>query len=49
MEHRIKELDYLKSILILLMVAFHLVYIGDKYPYIHVPHARFPNHIRLFD
>ncbi len=34
MEHRIKELDYLKSILILLMVAFHLVYIGDKYPYI---------------
>ena len=34
MEHRIKELDYLKSILILLMIAFHLVYIGDKYPYI---------------
>ena len=34
MEHRIKELDYLKSILILLMVAFHLIYIGDKYPYI---------------
>lgn len=34
MEHRIKELDYLKSILILLMVTFHLVYIGDKYPYI---------------
>lgn len=34
MEHRIKELDYLKSILILLMVAFHLVYIGDRYPYI---------------
>lgn len=34
MEHSIKELDYLKSILILLMVAFHLVYIGDKYPYI---------------
>lgn len=34
MEHRIKELDYLKSILILLMVAFHLVYMGDKYPYI---------------
>ena len=34
MEHRIKELAYLKSILILLMVAFHLVYIGDKYPYI---------------
>lgn len=34
MEHRIKELDCLKSILILLMVAFHLGYIGDKYPYI---------------
>ena len=33
MEHRIRELDYLKSIFILLMVAFHLVYIGDKYPY----------------
>lgn len=33
MEHRIKELDYLKSILILLMVIFHLVYIGDRYPY----------------
>mgnify|MGYP000379459233 FL=1 len=34
MEHRIQKLDYLKSIFILLMVAFHLVYIGDKYPYI---------------
>ena len=34
MEHRIKELDYLKSIFILLMIVFHLVYIGDKYPYI---------------
>lgn len=33
MEHRIRELDYLKSIFILLMAAFHLVYIGDKYPY----------------
>ena len=33
MEHRIQKLDYLKSIFILLMVAFHLVYIGDKYPY----------------
>lgn len=30
---RIKELDYLKAIFILLMIAFHLVYIGDKYPY----------------
>lgn len=34
MEHRIKELDYLKSIFILLMIVFHLVYISDKYPYI---------------
>lgn len=33
MSQRIKEIDFLKSILILLMVAFHLVYIGDKYPY----------------
>lgn len=33
MENRIKEIDYLKCILIILMVAFHLVYIGDKYPY----------------
>ncbi|WP_291528183.1 acyltransferase family protein [Bacteroides sp. UBA939] len=33
MEQRINELDYLKSIFILLMVAFHLVYIGDNYPY----------------
>ena len=29
---RIKELDYLKCMLIMLMVAFHLVYIGDSYP-----------------
>lgn len=29
---RIKELDYLKCMLIILMVAFHLVYIGDSYP-----------------
>lgn len=33
MEQRTKELDYLKSVFILLMIAFHLVYIGDKYPY----------------
>jgi fucose 4-O-acetylase-like acetyltransferase len=31
--HRIDELDYIKCILILLMVSFHLVYIGDLYPY----------------
>ena len=30
---RIGELDFLKCVFILLMVTFHLVYIGDKYPY----------------
>ena len=30
---RIEELDYLKCIFIILMVIFHLVFIGDKYPY----------------
>ncbi len=30
---RIPELDYLKCVFILLMVTFHLVYIGDSYPY----------------
>jgi fucose 4-O-acetylase-like acetyltransferase len=33
MEGRIKEIDYLKCIFIILMIIFHLVYIGDKYPY----------------
>lgn len=33
MENRIKEIDYLKCIFIILMIIFHLVYIGDKYPY----------------
>ena len=33
MNNRIQQLDFLKSICILLMVIFHLVYIGDKYPY----------------
>lgn len=33
MEGRIKEIDYLKCIFITLMIIFHLVYIGDKYPY----------------
>ncbi len=32
-KRRIAEIDYLKSIYIILMVIFHLVYIGDKYPY----------------
>ena len=31
--NRIKELDYLKCVFIVLMIIFHLVYIGDKYPY----------------
>lgn len=33
MNSRIKELDYLKCIFIVLMIVFHLVYIGDMYPY----------------
>jgi fucose 4-O-acetylase-like acetyltransferase len=33
MEERVKEIDYLKCIFITLMIIFHLVYIGDKYPY----------------
>lgn len=32
MESRVKEIDYLKCIFITLMIIFHLVYIGDKYP-----------------
>lgn len=32
-QKRIGELDFLKCVFILLMVIFHLVYIGDKYPY----------------
>ena len=31
---RIPEIDYLKCVFILLMVTFHLVYIGDSYPYV---------------
>lgn len=31
---RIEELDFFKSLFILLMIAFHLVYIGDGYPYL---------------
>ena len=33
MPTRLPEIDYLRCLLILLMVAFHLVYIGDSYPY----------------
>ena len=32
MTDRIKELDFLKCVFIILMIIFHLVYIGDKYP-----------------
>lgn len=32
MTARIKELDFLKCVFIILMIIFHLVYIGDKYP-----------------
>lgn len=30
---RIEQLDYLKCLFILLMIVFHLAYIGDGYPY----------------
>ena len=33
MNNRVKELDFLKCIFIILMIIFHLVYIGDSYPY----------------
>ena len=33
MNHRIPQLDFLKGVCIVLMVIFHLVFIGDKYPY----------------
>lgn len=32
-QKRIGELDFLKCVFILLMIVFHLVYIGDKYTY----------------
>ncbi|MDO4770708.1 acyltransferase [Porphyromonas sp.] len=31
---RSDEIDYIKSLLIILMIIFHLVYIGDKHPYL---------------
>lgn len=31
---RIVEIDYLKSVFILLMIAFHLAYFADSYPYL---------------
>lgn len=33
MTERLKELDYVKCLCIILMVIFHLAYFGDKYPY----------------
>ena len=33
MKTYVPQLDYLKSIFIILMILFHLVYIGDSYPY----------------
>lgn len=34
MKHRVESIDFLRSVCILLMVLFHLAYIGDKYPYL---------------
>lgn len=34
MKNHIPQLDYLKSVFIVLMILFHLVYIGDTYPYL---------------
>ena len=31
---RIEEIDYLKGILILLVISFHLVHVGQSYPYL---------------
>lgn len=31
---RIPEVDFIKAVMILLMVVFHLVFIGDSYPYL---------------
>ena len=33
MQNRVREIDYLKCVFIVLMVVFHLVYVGDKFPY----------------
>lgn len=33
MKMYVPQLDYLKSLFIVLMILFHLVYIGDSYPY----------------
>lgn len=46
MVNRIYQLDYLKCIFIILMVTFHLAYIGDKYPY--VKHIVYTFHMPAF-
>lgn len=33
MDKRIYQIDFLKCVFIILMVMFHLVYVGDKFPY----------------
>lgn len=33
MQRRINELDFLKAVFIMLMIAFHLVYFSESYPY----------------
>lgn len=33
MQNRVREIDFLKCVFIILMVVFHLVYVGDMYPY----------------
>lgn len=34
MSRRVAEIDYLKCVFILLMIAFHLVFFSDKYPWV---------------
>lgn len=34
MKSRVEQIDYLKGVLIVLMVIFHLAYISDLYPYV---------------
>lgn len=33
MDKRVSQIDFLKCVFIILMVMFHLVYVGDKFPY----------------
>ena len=33
MPRRIRQIDFFKGVFILLMVTFHLIYIGDSYHY----------------